>query len=92
MATRLMPKKSGGEKPAARKATAKKGGASKKAAANGPAASAGAKPAPKAEKAPRSRKGTTVNAETAKVLRDAETGKNLLHYPSLEAMFEDLGI
>jgi hypothetical protein len=46
----------------------------------------------KAKATTRSRKGATVNAETAKVLRDAEAGKNLLHYPSLEAMFEDLGI
>jgi hypothetical protein len=44
------------------------------------------------KQAPRSRKDTAVNAETAQVLRDAEVGKNLLHYPSLEAMFEDLGI
>ncbi len=87
MATKLTPKKPEGAKPAARKAPSKD-----KTAANGPAASAGAKPAPKAKKAPRSRKGTTVNAETARVLRDAEAGKNLLHYPTLEAMFEDLGI
>jgi hypothetical protein len=86
VATKLTPKKPGGEKPAAKKAPAKK------AAANGPAVSAQPKPATKAKKAPRPRKGTTVNAETAQVLRDAEAGKNLLHYPSLEAMFEDLGI
>jgi hypothetical protein len=87
MATRLTPKKPGSEKPAAKKAPPRK-----KAAANGPAASAQAKPATEAKKAPRTRKGTVVNEETAKVLRDAEAGKNLLHYPSLEAMFEDLGI
>ena len=86
MATKLVPKKSGGETPASKKAPVKK------ATPNGLAASAGAKPATKAKKAPRSRKGTVVNEETAKVLRDAEAGKNLLHYPSLEAMFEDLGI
>jgi hypothetical protein len=86
MATRLTPKKSGNEKSAANKAPAKK------AAANGPAASTGTEPATKAKKAPRPRKGSSVNAETAEVLRDAEAGKNLLHYPSLEAMFEDLGI
>lgn len=40
----------------------------------------------------RSRKTTSVSPETAQVLRDAEAGKNLLHYPSLEIMFEDLGI
>ena len=32
------------------------------------------------------------NAETAKVLREAREGKNLLHYDSLEEMFKDLGI
>ena len=32
------------------------------------------------------------NAETAKVLREAREGKNLLHYESLEEMFKDLGI
>jgi hypothetical protein len=92
MATRLTPKKSDGEKPAAKKATAKEAAPMKEDAANGPAAVAGAKPATEAKKAPRPRKGTVVNAETAEVLRDAEAGKNLLHYPSLEAMFEDLGI
>jgi hypothetical protein len=87
MATRLTTKKSGGEKPAASKAPPKE-----KAAANGPTASAEAQPSPRAKATPRSRKGTTVNAETAKVLRDAEAGKNLLHYPSLEAIFEDMCI
>ncbi|MHB1561153.1 MAG: hypothetical protein ACYC61_27200 [Isosphaeraceae bacterium] len=86
MANRLTTRKPNGEKFPARKAP------SKKPAPDGPAASAEDSPAPKAMKARRSRKGTTVNAETAKVLRDAEDGKNLLHYPSLEAMFEDLGI
>ena len=32
------------------------------------------------------------NAETAKVLREAREGKNLLRYKSLEEMFKDLGI
>jgi hypothetical protein len=86
MATRLTPKKPEGEKTAAEKASSKTG------APSGPVASAQAEPATKSRKAPRSRKGTIVNAETAQVLRDAEAGKNLLHYPSLEAMFEDLGI
>jgi hypothetical protein len=45
MATKLMPKKSGGEKPAAKKALPKKKAPPEKAAANGPAASASAKPA-----------------------------------------------
>jgi hypothetical protein len=87
MATRLTPKKSAGEKPAAKKPIPRK-----KATAHGPEASAGAKPATGARKTPRFRKGATVNAETAQVLRDAEAGKYLLHYPSLEAMFDDLGI
>jgi hypothetical protein len=92
MATRLVPKNSGDEKPAAKKASPKQKATPEKSAANGPAAPGKAKPANKAKAPSRSRKGTTVNAETAKVLRDAEAGKNLLHYPSLEAMFEDLGI
>ena len=33
-----------------------------------------------------------VNTETARVLRDADAGKNLLDYASLEDMFEDLGM
>jgi hypothetical protein len=92
MATRLTPKKSGGKKPSAKKASPKKAGTSKKSVTNGPTVPPKAGLALKAKKAPRSRKGTTVNTETAKVLHDAEAGKNLLHYPSLEAMFEDLGI
>jgi hypothetical protein len=32
------------------------------------------------------------NEETLKVLRDADEGKNLLRYPSAEAMYEDLGM
>jgi hypothetical protein len=87
MGTRLTPKQSRREKPAAKKATVEE-----TASTNGPAGSAQTKPGSGAKNARRSRKGTTVNAETAKVLRDAEAGKNLLHYPSLEAMFEDLGI
>jgi hypothetical protein len=31
-----------------------------------------------------------VNAETAQVLRDADAGKNLLKYASLEDIFKDL--
>jgi hypothetical protein len=89
MATRLTTKKSAGEKPAAKRAPTKKATPAK-AVANGPAAPAKAEAKTKVTLRPR--KGTSVNAETAKVLRDAEAGKNLLHYPSLEAMFEDLGI
>jgi hypothetical protein len=91
MATRLTPKEAGGKKPTTKSARPKKA-PPEEAVANGPAAPAKARPEPEAKKGPRSRKGTTVNAETAEVLRDAEAGKNLLHYPSLEAMFEDLGI
>jgi hypothetical protein len=32
------------------------------------------------------------NEETMQVLRDADEGKNLLRYPSEDAMYEDLGI
>jgi hypothetical protein len=32
------------------------------------------------------------NEETLQVLRDADEGKNLLRYPSTEAMYEDLGM
>ena len=92
MATRSMTKKSGGEELKAKKDSPEKKATPEKSAANGPAAPGKAKPANKAKASSRSRTGTTVNAETAKVLRDAEAGKNLLHYPSLEAMFEDLGI
>ena len=46
MATKLMPKKSGGEKSSAKKASPKKA-TPEKAAANGPAASGGAEPATK---------------------------------------------
>lgn len=91
MATRSTSRKSVGEKPAAEKAPARTATPAK-AATNGPTAPAGARTGVKTKMTPRPRKGTTVNAETAKVLRDAEAGKNLLHYPSLEAMFEDLGI
>jgi len=50
-----------------------------------------APPAPKTSEASRSKK-HVFNAETAQVLRDAEAGKNLIQYASLEEMFEDLGI
>ena len=46
----------------------------------------------KATKGPRTAEGHVPNAETAKVLREAREGKNLLHYESLEEMFKDLGI
>jgi len=46
----------------------------------------------KATKSPRTAEVHVPNAETAKVLRDAREGKNLLHYESLEEMFKDLGI
>ena len=40
---------------------------------------------------PPSRK-DVVNSETARVLRDADAGKNLLDYASLEDMFKDVGM
>ncbi len=46
----------------------------------------------KATKSPRTAEDHVPNAETAKVLREAREGKNLLHYESLEEMFKDLGI
>jgi len=44
----------------------------------------------KATKSPRTAEVHVPNAETAKVLREAREGKNLLHYDSLEEMFKDL--
>ena len=77
MATRLMPKKSGGETPPAKKATAKK------TTANGPAASAGAKPATKAKK--------RLPAATIRALKELEAGK-LNRYADADDMFQKLGI
>jgi hypothetical protein len=45
-----------------------------------------------AAKSPRTIESHVPNAETAKVLREAREGKNLLRYESLEEMFKDLGI
>ena len=91
MATRSTPKKSPGEPPAPKKVRPKTA-QTEETVSNGPAAVAKAESQSKAgKKAPRN-KDAPFNAETAQVLRDADAGKNLLHYPSLEAMFEDLGI
>ena len=46
----------------------------------------------KSPNSPCTANGHLPNAETAKVLREAREGKNLLHYESLEEMFKDLGI
>ncbi len=92
MATKSTPKRSGGEPPAAEQAAPKPAAPAKGAIPNGRKDSAKTGALPKPDPARRSGKGTTVNAETAKVLRDADAGKGLLDYPSLEAMFEDLGI
>jgi hypothetical protein len=46
----------------------------------------------KATESPHTATGHVPNAETAKVLREAREGKNLLNYGSLEEMFDDLGI
>ena len=45
-----------------------------------------------AAKSPRTIESHVPNAETAKVLREAREGKNVLRYDSLEEMFKDLGI
>jgi hypothetical protein len=92
MATKLTPKKSGGAKPAPKKKVSPNKATPKAAVPDRRPASAKAKSMPKAEKTPPSRKDAPFNAETAQVLRDAEAGKDLLDYPSLEAMFEDLDI
>jgi hypothetical protein len=44
------------------------------------------------DRSKRSSRKDVVNAKTAKVLRDADAGKNLLNYDSLEDMFKDLGM
>ena len=92
MATnKVTAKASRGEKPAPKKVPPEKA-TPEEAVANGPTAVAKAESKSKAgKKAPRE-KDAPFNAETAQVLRDADAGKNLIHYPSLEAMFEDLGI
>jgi hypothetical protein len=82
MATRLMPKKSGGEKPAAKKAPPKKKATPQKAAANGPAASAGAKPATRAKK--------RLPAATIGALAELEAGE-LNRYADADEMFRELG-
>jgi hypothetical protein len=90
IAARSTPRKSGDKAPAPKKVRPKKA-QTKGAVPNGPAAFEKAKSLPKpGKKAPRPRD-APFNAETAQVLRDADAGKNLLSYPSLEAMFEDLG-
>jgi hypothetical protein len=52
----------------------------------------GGAPGDEMTKRPRAVEGHVPNDETAQVLREAQEGKNLLHYENLEAMFEDLGI
>jgi hypothetical protein len=83
MAARLMPKKSGGEKPAAKKFSSKKAVLSQKAAANGPAASAEVKPATKAKK--------RLPAATIRALKELAAGK-LNRYADADDMFQKLGI
>jgi hypothetical protein len=77
MATKLTPRKSESQKPAAKNATAKK------AAANGPAASAGAKPTTKAKK--------RLPAATIRALKELKAGK-LNRYADAADMFQKLGI
>jgi hypothetical protein len=77
MATRLTSKKSGGKKPAAKKAPPET-----KATANGPAASAKAKPATKAKRLP---------AATIRALKELESGK-LNRYADADDLFRKLDI
>jgi hypothetical protein len=84
-------KTSGGEEPGPKKVRPKKA-LPEEAVSNGPTAVAKAESGPKSGKKVRRDKDAPFNAETAQVLRDVDAGKNLVHYPSLEAMFEDLGI
>ena len=82
MATRLMPKKSGGKKTAAKKASPKKA-TPEKAAANGPVAPAKMKPATKAKK--------RLPAATIRALKELKAGK-LNRYADADDMFQKLGI
>ncbi len=84
-------KTSGGEEPAPNKVRPKKA-VPEEAVSNGPTSVAKVESGPKSGKKVPHNKDAPFNAETAQVLRDADAGKNLVHYPSLEAMFEDLGI
>ena len=83
MASRLTTKRSGHEKPAAKKTSAKKAVPAKKVAANGPAPSAGAKPATAAKK--------RLPAATIRALKELEAGK-LNRYADADDMFRKLGI
>ena len=83
-------KTSGGKKPTPRKVSPKTA-VPEEALPNGPDAVAKAGSGPKGSERP-AQEGRSLQRGTAQVLRDADAGKNLLHYPSLTAMFEDLGI
>src|SRR6185437_14330312 len=78
MATRLTPRKSGAEEPAAQKAPP-----GEKAAANGPAASAGARPAIAARK-------KSLPAAAIRALAELEAGA-LNRYADADEMFRELG-
>jgi hypothetical protein len=91
MAAKSTLRKSGDAAPAPKKVRPKKA-QPKGAVSIGPAAVEKAKSKPKAGKKVLRPEDAPFNAETAQVLRDAEAGKNLLSYPSLEAMFEELGM
>jgi hypothetical protein len=51
-----------------------------------------ARRAAKPETEPAASEKPPFNEETLQVLRDADEGKNLLRYPSAEAMYEELGM
>jgi hypothetical protein len=92
MAThKAKPKLSTGGAPASKKGPSTKT-TPREVAADGRVGPAKAQPAPKADNRASPDEDAPFNAETAKVLREADAGENLLNYPSLEAMFEDLGI
>jgi hypothetical protein len=92
MATNKVTPKTPGDKMSRPKKVSPKTAATEQVASNGATAVAKAESDSKAGKKTRRNQDVPFNAETAQVLRDADAGKNLLHYPSLEAMFEDLGI
>jgi hypothetical protein len=91
VAARSTPDKSAGERPAPKGALSETA-TPKETVPKRRKVSAKGQPTSETKRAPRSKKRAQFNAETAAVLRDAEAGKNLLQYPSVEAMFEDLGI
>ena len=96
MATKLAIKKPAIKKPASSKVAASKAPAApaamKVSAAHKKIAAAKATGGPYATQDTGRHEHARNRAETIQVLRDAEAGKNLVRYSSVEAMYEDLGI